>query len=110
LGEELSLFGAEFNGSLRVETRPERLTGDAGCVLLREVIERLGISKWLTKRLSDPRKAALVTHPQSELLNTSILLLAQGWRDQVLPRSLVAGRVTGLADGHHGAGASGAVA
>jgi hypothetical protein len=82
LGEELSLFGAEFNGSLRVETRPERLTGDAGCVLLREVIERLGISKWLTKRLSDPRKAALVTHPQSELLNTSILLLAQGWRDQ----------------------------
>ena len=82
MGEELSLFRAEFNGSLRVESREERLTGDAGVVLLREVVERLGISRWLTKRLDDPRSPLLLTHPLSELLNTSLLLLAQGWRDQ----------------------------
>jgi len=82
MGEELSLFRAEFNGSLRMESREERLTGDAGVVLLREVVERLGISRWLTKRLVDPRSPLLMTHPLSELLNTSLLLLAQGWRDQ----------------------------
>jgi hypothetical protein len=82
LGEELSLFQPEFNGSIRVEARTERLTADAGVVLLREVVERLGITSWLTKRLEDSRRPDLITHPLPELLNTSLLLLAQGWRDQ----------------------------
>lgn len=82
MGEELSLFRAEFNGSLRIEAREERLTGDAGSVVLREVIERLGMSGWLKERLEDRRNPELITHPLSELLNTSLLLLAQGWRDQ----------------------------
>ena len=44
MGEaNLSLFRAEFNQSLRIEARPERLTADAGAVVLREVMERLGI-------------------------------------------------------------------
>lgn len=82
LGEELSLFQPEFNGSIRVEARAERLTSDAGAVLLREVLERLGITEWLASRLVDSRKPDLVTHPLPELLNTSLLLLGQGWRDQ----------------------------
>ena len=82
MGEELSLFRAEFNGSLRIEAREERLTGDAGSVILREVVERLGISGWLKERLSDRRDPELITHPLSELVNTSLFLLAQGWRDQ----------------------------
>lgn len=82
MGEELSLFRAEFNGSLRIEAREERLTGDAGSVVLREVVERLGISGWLKERLSDRRDPELITHPLSELVNTSLFLLAQGWRDQ----------------------------
>ena len=82
MGEELSLFQPEFNGSIRVEARAERLTSEAGAVLLREVLERLGITRWLAGRLVDSRKPELVTHPLSELLNTSLLLLGQGWRDQ----------------------------
>jgi hypothetical protein len=82
LGEELSLFQPEFNGSIRVEARPERLTSDAGAVLLREVLERLGITEWLATRLVDSRQPELITHPLPELLNTSLLLLGQGWRDQ----------------------------
>lgn len=82
LGEELSLFRPEFNGSIRVEARVERLTSDAGAILLREVLERLGISSWLAERLVDSRRPDLITHPLPELLNTSLLLLAQGWRDQ----------------------------
>jgi Transposase DDE domain group 1 len=82
VGEELTLFRAAFNGSLRIEARPERLTSEAGAVFLREVIERLGISGWLTERLKDSRDPELITHPLAELLNTSLLLLGQGWRDQ----------------------------
>jgi hypothetical protein len=82
LGEELSLFRPAFNGSIRVEARGERLTSDAGAVVLREVLERLGISRWLAERLVDARDPDLITHPMVELLNTSLLLLGQGWRDQ----------------------------
>jgi len=77
-----TLFGLEFNGSLRVEARPERLTSEAGAVVLREVLERLGLVAWLTRRLHDPRAPALLTHPLAELLRTALLLLGQGWRDQ----------------------------
>lgn len=82
MGEEESLFRPEFNGSIRVEARAERLTSEAGAVLLREVLERLGITEWLAEKLVDSRNPELVTHPLSELLNTSLLLLGQGWRDQ----------------------------
>src|SRR2546422_1137695 len=82
MGEaNLSLFRAKFNQSLRIEARPERLTSDAGAVVLREVMERLGIVDWMTSRLVDRRDPELITHPLSELLRTSLLLLGQGWRD-----------------------------
>ena len=80
--EDLTPFRADFNGSLRIEGRPERLTSDAGAVILRETMERIGIIPWLCERLVDPRKPDLVTHPLSELMRTSILLLGQGFRDQ----------------------------
>lgn len=83
MGEgNLALFRAEFNGSLRIESRPERLTSEAGAVVLREVVERLGLVDWLVKRLVDHRDPELITHPLSELVTTSLLLLGQGWRDQ----------------------------
>ena len=45
MGEaEESVFECTFNRSLKVESREERLTGDAGVVLLRELDERLGLT------------------------------------------------------------------
>ena len=82
MGEDLARFRAEFNGSLRIESRPERLTTEAGAIFLREVVERLGMSGWLVRRLEDSRNPDLITHPLGELLNTSLLLLGQGWRDE----------------------------
>ena len=72
----------EFNSSLRIEGRPERLTSEAGAVVLREVMGRIGIIDWLSERLVDPRRPDLTTHSLPELMRTSLLLLAQGWRDQ----------------------------
>jgi Transposase DDE domain group 1 len=77
-----TLFSLQFNRSVEVEARPERLSGDAGALLLREVWSRLGMDGFFGDRLFDPRNPLLITHPQSELLRTQVLLLAQGWRDQ----------------------------
>lgn len=81
MGEDLSLFPLEFNGSIRVEARPERLSSETGSILLREVMERLGMAAWLKERLADPRDPDLITHPLEELLRTAVILLGQGWRD-----------------------------
>ncbi len=82
MGEILGNFSLKFNGSVRVEARAERLTSDAGALLLREVDERLGLTGWLGHRLKDPRDGSRITHSLEELVRTHLLLLAQGWRDQ----------------------------
>src|SRR5918911_879076 len=82
MGETLRPFATSFNTSLSVEARPEHLTGDAGAVLVREVIERTGILEWMSARLHDPRQPHLITYPLAELLCTVLVLFAQGWHDQ----------------------------
>jgi hypothetical protein len=82
VGESYALSVPGFNGSVRVEVRPERLTSDAGALLVREGLEKLGLRRWLETRLHDPRDADRTTHPLIEQVTTSLLLLAQGWRDQ----------------------------
>lgn len=81
MGETLQPVIPGFNRSLRVEGRADRLTGDPGAVLLREVLERSGIVSWMTARLNDPRSKVDVTHDLPSLIRTSVLLAAQGWRD-----------------------------
>ena len=81
MGETVSPVITGFNRSLRVESRADRLTGDPGAVLLREVLERSGIVSWMTARLSDPRRKVDVTHDLASLIRTAVLLTAQGWRD-----------------------------
>lgn len=81
MGEILNEFALEFNGSVRVEAREERLTSEGGAVLLREVDERLGLTRWLGRQLKDTRNDKRITHPLRELVRTNLLLLAQGWRD-----------------------------
>lgn len=82
MGEILTDFALKFNGSIRLEAREERLTAEAGALLLREVEERLGLSRWLKERLKDPRDPSRITHSLTELVRTHLLLLGQGWRDQ----------------------------
>ena len=82
MGEILNEFALKFNGSVRLEAREERLTGEAGAVVLREVDERLGLTRWLGETLTDTREESRITHSLRELVRTHLLLLAQGWRDQ----------------------------
>jgi len=83
MGEiQSTLFSPDFNRSIEIEARPERLSADAGALLLRELMDRLGLPGLIRKYLKDPRDPDRVTHPFLELLRTQLLLLAHGWRDQ----------------------------
>ena len=55
MDETLEPANPVFNGSLRVESRADRLSSDPGAVLLREVLELSDIVSWITARLNDPR-------------------------------------------------------
>ena len=68
-----------FNRSIRVEARPERLSADAGVLMMREVMERTGLIDWIDAGFDDLRRANQVTHSLPELLRTQLILLAQGW-------------------------------
>jgi hypothetical protein len=81
MGEMLPPVILGFNRSLRVEARADRLTGDPGAVVLREVLERSCIINWMTAQMKDPRSQVDVTHDLASLIRTSVLLSAQGWRD-----------------------------
>ncbi|HTE16927.1 MAG TPA: IS1380 family transposase [Armatimonadota bacterium] len=77
-----TLFSLEYNRSIHIEARPERVSSDAGALLLRQLMDRLGYPRLFDRHLRDPRDPARVTHPFQELLRTAVLLLAQGWSDQ----------------------------
>ena len=80
MGEEQGiLFSPEYNHSIRVEARPEKVTSDAGALVMREVMDRLSYSRLFARHLTDARAPERITHPQIELLRTVLLLLAQGW-------------------------------
>ena len=81
MGETLQAVTPTFNRSLRIESRADRLTGDPGAVLLREILERSGIVAWMNARLQDPRSQVYVRHDLASLIRTCVLLAAQGWRD-----------------------------
>ena len=81
MGETLQSVTPSFNRSLRIGSRTDRLTGDPGAVVLREILVRSGILGWMTARLKDPRSQVDVTHDLAALIRTCVLLSAQGWRD-----------------------------
>lgn len=84
MGElQCTLFQPDFNRSIRVEARGERLTADAGALLLRELSHRTGLTSLLGRELVDTRDGSRITHPLLELLLTRILQDAQGYPDQL---------------------------
>jgi len=77
-----TLFPLECNRSVVIEARPERLTADAGTLLMRELSDRLGPARLGSEHLDDPRDPAKVCHSFLELLRTRLFMLAPGWGDQ----------------------------
>ena len=82
MGGTLPIFSTTFNRCVQVQSRADHLSSDTGALLLRGIMERTGIVEWMTERLVDPRNPHTVSYPLADLLQTNLLLLGQGWRDQ----------------------------
>ncbi len=82
MGETLSLFHSSFNKPLRIESRPERPTGQLRAVVLREIMDRTPFIEGMVDRVDDTRQGDQVVCPLADRLRTSLLLVGQGWRDQ----------------------------
>ena len=66
MGERIAQPAFDFNRSVRLEIRPERVTSDAGALLIREALHKLGIDHWLSRHLTDLRRDDMITHPWIE--------------------------------------------
>jgi len=77
-----TLFPLECNRSVVIEARRDRLTADAGVLLMRELDHRLGLARLVSAHLDDPREPGRILHPFLELLRTRLFSLIQGWGDQ----------------------------
>ena len=75
-------FEPEFNRSVKVQGGDDRLTSDAGALLLREADHRLGLIESLASRLRDSRDADCVRYQLLELLRQRICSLALGYSTQ----------------------------
>jgi hypothetical protein len=83
MGEAKNRLGKlTFNRSLKLIGRDERLTSDAGTLLLREADHRLGLTESLAAELHDPRDPAKVRYTLVELLRARVYALAQGYDAQ----------------------------
>ena len=76
------LFEPSFNRAVKVCASDERITSDAGFVLLREADHRLGLTESLAQRLVDPRRQDLIRYQLVELLRARLYALAQGYSAQ----------------------------
>jgi hypothetical protein len=83
MGDTLELFRPLCNGSVRVESGTEKLTGDAGFLLLREALDRTALIEPLAAQLEDPRDQRRITHSLPSPLRANVAMIAQGWGDCV---------------------------
>lgn len=82
VSEETTSVRFGCNGSIRVAARGEKLSGNAGAMLLREVDDQIGVTRQLGRRLHDPRNPLMVQYSMTELLRTRLQMIALGFRDQ----------------------------
>jgi hypothetical protein len=76
------LFQPSFNLSIKLRQADERISDNAGGLLLREVDHRLGLTADLADQLSDPRNPQRFRYTQVELLRQHLYGLALGHAHQ----------------------------
>ena len=70
-----------FNPQLRVEFRGATATSDAGLLLPRELDERLGLSAFIERHLTDPRTRHNRQFPMADLFRQSVYSRLAGYED-----------------------------
>ena len=76
------LFEPSFNRAVKVRGGQDRLTSDAGTLLLREADHRLGLTQSLATKLYDRRNSERIRYTLVELLRERLYAMAQGYDAQ----------------------------
>lgn len=76
------LFEPEFNRAVKVDTTDERITSDAGLLLVREADHRLGLTEHVAAQLFDPRSPDKIRYTLVELLRERLYAFAMGYAAQ----------------------------
>jgi hypothetical protein len=76
------LFEPSFNRAVKVQGGQDRLTSDAGTLLLREADHRLGLTQSLAAELFDRRDPERIRYSLVELLRERLYAMAQGYDAQ----------------------------
>ena len=77
-----SLFEPEFNRAIKVQATDQRITSNAGALLLREADHRLGLVESLSRRIRDPRDPDCIRYDVCELLRERLYAMALGYQAQ----------------------------
>ena len=77
-----NLFEPDFNRSIKVESTDERLTSNAGVLLLREADHRLQVIQTITKSMRDPRRPDLIRYSLAELIRERVFAMCFGCSSQ----------------------------
>ena len=77
-----TLFEPDFNRSVKVQTTDQRLTSNAGVILLREADHRLGLIDSIARNIQDPRDSRRIRYTVGELLRERIFAMAIGYSAQ----------------------------
>jgi hypothetical protein len=77
-----SLFEPEFNRAIKVQATDQRITSNAGALLLREADHRLGLVESLSQRILDPRDPDCIRYNVCELLRERLYAMALGYQAQ----------------------------
>ena len=81
------LFEPSFNRAIKVRQRDQRLTSDAGVLLLREADHRLGLIESLAGRMVDPRQPDKIRYQLGELLRERLF----AWRKATAHKTISIG-------------------
>jgi hypothetical protein len=74
-------FQLLFNASLKVDFQGSRVTSDGGLILVRELVERLGLEKLIEEHLSDSRQGLNKRFTLADLLRQSVYRRLAGCED-----------------------------
>lgn len=83
MGEQQSnFFEPEFNRSIKVQGTDQRITSNAGVILLREADHRLGMIDSIAANVLDPRQSDRIRYTIDELIRERVFAMAIGYSAQ----------------------------
>ena len=77
-----NLFQPDFNRAVKVQSTDQRLTSNAGVILLREAEHRLGLIDSIAQNLLDPRDPRRIRYRLDELVRERVFAMALGYSAQ----------------------------